>query len=139
MSAYTPSEFTLASYTLKPDNYSAASTDGAEVDTKGFRRALIVLAAGTAAASAEADVKIQSSDASGSGFADVTGATFAQITAANDETTYVANWNCDLNKRYIRAVCACDGTNQVELACVVVLLDPEVGPATQTNAVAFSK
>lgn len=138
MATRNPTEYCKAVSTLKADNYSAASTDGTAVDTKGFRQALVILDAGTAAASAEADVHIESS-ADNSTWADISGATFAQITTANDEKVYVGSVACDLNARYLRAVVAGDGTNAVELSVVFVLMDPEVGPASQTNTVAFTK
>lgn len=138
MSSRNPVEYTKAVSTLKADSYSAASTNGTAVDTKGYRKALVVLNAGTAAASAEADVSIETS-ADNSTWAALSGASFAQITTANDETVYVGSLDCDLNNRYVRAVNAGDGTNAVALSVTVVLLDPEVGPAAQTNTVAFTK
>lgn len=138
MASNNPAAYTRAVTTLKADNYSAASTDGASVDTKGYRHAVVVVNAGIAAASAEADIKIQDS-ADDSSFADISGATFTQITTANDDTCYVGFVNCDANRRYLRAVVACDGTNAVELGVSIVLMQPEVGPAAQVNAAAFSK
>ena len=138
MSTRNPLEYTKACPTLKADNYSAASTDGAAVDTKGYRQALVVVNAGTAAASAEADIHVEGSP-DNSTWTDISGATFTQITTANDETVFVGSIACDLNPRYLRAVVACDGTNAVELGVTIVLMDPEVGPAAQVNTAAFTK
>lgn len=138
MSSRNPVEYCKAVSTLKAASYSAASTNGTAVDTKGYRKALVVLNAGTAAASAEADVSIETS-ADNSTWAALSGASFAQITTANDETVYVGSIDCDLNNRYVRAVNVGDGTNAVALSVDVILLDPEVGPASQTNTVAFTK
>lgn len=134
-----PLDFSRATSTLKPAAYSAATNNGTAVDCLGYRRALVVFNAGTADASAEADVKIQSSDASGSGFADITGATFAQVTTANDDTIYVAEIQTENHKRYLRAVATCDGTNAVTLSVEIVLMDPIDGPAEQLETVAFRK
>ena len=133
-----PLEYARAVSTLKADNYSATSTDGASVDTKGYRQALVVVNAGTAAASAEADIHVEGSP-DNSTWTDISGATFAQITTANDETVYVGSIACDLNPRYLRAVVAGDNTNAVELSVDIILMDPEIGPATQVQTAAFNK
>jgi hypothetical protein len=137
MASNNPAAYSRATSTLKSSSYSAASTNGTTVDTKGYRHAVVVLNAGTAGAAATADVKLQSS-ADDSTWADVSGATFTQITVSNDNDIYVGFVNCEANDRYLRAVVDC-ASGTVALGVSIVLMQPEVGPAGQVNAAAFSK
>lgn len=66
--------------------------------------------AATAGTNPTLDVKIQHSDASGSGYADVSGATFTQVTDASDLTEMLTLQCSDL-KRYVRVVGTIGGTS----------------------------
>lgn len=62
------------------------------------------------------DLKLQESDASGSGYADITGAAFAQITAAGS-----AELHFKTNKRYVRAVATIGGgTPSLTFSCILL-------------------
>ena len=76
--------------------------------------ALIVLNSGaaTAGSSPTLNVKIQHSDASGSGFADVSGATFEEVTgSAGTAGIQVMKVNVSNLKRYLKAVATVGGTS----------------------------
>lgn len=64
-------------------------TSASYLDTAGFSEAIIILTAGTHT-TGTTDVKLRSAtDSSGTGVADVPGASFTQITSANDEKLFV--------------------------------------------------
>lgn len=68
---------------------TGTTTNGLEVDTRGFQEALVILTAGTVAATSTLDVKMQDSPDGTTGWADVTSATFVQVTPSNDEAIFV--------------------------------------------------
>lgn len=65
------------------------------------------------------DVKIQESDASGSGFTDITGAAFTQVTATG---TGAVELHTRTSKRYIKAIGTIGGTNTPTFPFAVIAL-----------------
>lgn len=112
---------------------AASTVNGAGIDTNGFSRALVVLNAGTAGASATVDVKIQHS-ADNSTFADITGAVFTQVTTANDETIYLLDLSLVGVNRYIRVVSVV-ATATSALGVEVVLYRGAQAPVTQLQTI----
>jgi hypothetical protein len=133
---YTADEFIKPNTTILPQSLSAALTNGSGVDTQGFKEALVVFHAGTAAASAEADVHVEESS-DDSTYVNITGAVFTQVTTANDNTIYVGRIKLEKRLRYLRAVNVGDGTNAVVLGVSIILLAANVLPVTQVNASVF--
>lgn len=91
---------------LEPQAISGSSAvNGSGVDTKNYRDAMAVIRTGATAGtpvSFTVDGKVQDS-ADNSSFADVTGLTFAQITAANTTKLLRLNLMGD-QRRYLRIV-----------------------------------
>jgi hypothetical protein len=89
-----------------------ASANGTGVDLQGYvnpggREMKAYLNCGAISSGTSLDVKIQESDASGSGYTDITGAAFTQLTTSpGDEEIHFRT-----NKRYVRAVGTLVGTN----------------------------
>ena len=74
---------------LTTSRATGSTTNGLEVDTRGFQEALVILTASTVAASSTLDVKMQDSADGSSGWTDVASATFVQVTPSNDEAIFV--------------------------------------------------
>lgn len=113
------------------------TTNGTAIDTDNFDEALIIVKSGQNGTSGTVDIKIQESDVSGSGFADITGAAFAQIVEANDNTVYHGRLSLIGRKRYIRAVivvgtAACDVAVLCQLGCPIKM------PVTQVQTISFN-
>lgn len=134
---FTLSQFCKAVVGIVADNHAAGTVNGAAIDRKGFEEALIVVNSGTNGTGGTADIKVQESDAAGSGFADVTGAAFTQITESNDNNVYVGRLNLIGRKRYIRVV-ATVATAACDLGVDVILAAAMELPVSQVNTVAFS-
>jgi hypothetical protein len=106
------------------------TTNSLEVDTQGFQELLVIVSAGTFSATGTLDVKVQDTTTSGSGYADVTGAAFTQVTDATDEKIYVGriklnsftNGTTDKVERYIRVV-ATQATAATIYGVTVILLN----------------
>ena len=130
-------QFVKAVVGIVADNHAAGTVNGPAIDRKGFEEALVVVNSGTNGTGGTVDIKIQESDASGSGFADITDAAFAQITEANDNTVYVGRLNLVGRKRYLRVV-ATVGTAACYLGVDVILGAAKELPVSQVNAAAFS-
>jgi len=130
-------QFVKAVVGIVADNHAAGTVNGPAIDRKGFEEALVVVNSGTNGTGGTVDIKIQESDASGSGFADITDAAFAQITEANDNTVYVGRLNLVGRKRYLRVV-ATVGTAACDLGVDVILGAAKELPVSQVNAAAFS-
>jgi hypothetical protein len=97
---------------IKAAAYTAVTdVTGAAIDTQGFTHltALFSLGTVTGVGSSTLTLKVQESDSSGSGYADITGATSGALTTA--DTTYsdaiaaiVVNLVSGSRKRYMRLV-----------------------------------
>lgn len=82
----------------------SGAVNGTAVDTAGYDEALVSVNVGTVSATGTLDVKVQESDASGSGFADITNAAFTQYTPSNHQKTEVGRIKLVGRKRYLRVV-----------------------------------
>lgn len=86
---------------------------GSAIDIKdyvGKMKFILASAAAAAGSSPTLDVKLQDSADGSSGWADISGATFTQVTDAADATEEIGV-NIDGVKRYIRAVGTIGGTS----------------------------
>jgi len=97
-----------------------ANTNGSAVDLRGYvgrgELRFFLSVGSVSGTSPTLDVKIQQSDSSSSGFADITGAAFAQVDAVGNQEIKVTP-----TKRYVRAVVTVGGTSPVfGVACVAV-------------------
>ncbi|TXH55825.1 MAG: hypothetical protein E6Q97_07990 [Desulfurellales bacterium] len=100
-----------------------ATANGTGVDLQGYtnpggRQMKAILTNGTTSGTSPTlDVKLQDSD-DNSTFADITGATFAQKTAAGNEEIQFRT-----NKRYVRAVATIGGTSPSFTFAVLLLVN----------------
>lgn len=117
-----------------PAASAAGTVNGTGVDRLGFNYAVLEAQTGavTGAPSAQTlDCKLQHSDASGSGYTDVTGGAVAQITAANTRKRKTI----DLRglKRYVRVVTVAAFTGgttpTIANVCTLQLAGTDVLPA----------
>lgn len=106
----------------------AAAADGVAVDTKGFNRLAFVVNTGAIVGSGDFGLKLQESDASGSGFADVSA---AQVDS-NAPATLTASGSFKLGyrgtKRYVRLSLTKVGGTSIALGASAVLGDPADAP-----------
>jgi hypothetical protein len=106
----------------------SAAADGAAVDTKGFGSVAFVVNTGAVVGSGDFGVKLQDSDASGSGFTDVV----ADQVASTAPATLAAASSYKLGyrgfKRYVRLSLAKAGGTSIALGAVAVLGNPERAP-----------
>ncbi|GIW70326.1 MAG: hypothetical protein KatS3mg101_1073 [Patescibacteria group bacterium] len=107
--------------TLRPQAITA-NANGISVDTQGYNSAAVILEVGAVSGTNPTlDVKLQES-ADGSTWADISGATFAQVTAANNSQILRVEGLGTSRKRYIRAVATVGGTSpSFNTACEVLL------------------
>lgn len=102
-----------------------ASVDGTGVDLSpyvntGNINLKVIMDVGTVTGTNPTwDVKIQESDSSGSGYTDITGAAFTQVT---DTGAGAVELHCKTNKRYIRASCTIGGTSTPTFPCAIIAL-----------------
>jgi len=122
------------------DAHGIGTVNGTGIDTLGFNEALIIVNSGINGTSGTVDVKVQESDALASGYADISGAAFTQITESNDNTIYVGRVKlADAGrKRYIRIV-AVVATAACDAGVAVILGKAENLAVSQVNSVGFSK
>lgn len=132
-----PHETLLVKTMVTPEDWGTGAVTSAAVDTKGFEEALIVLSVGTAGASAGIDILVQESDASTTGFTNISGTTFTQVTTSNDETEFVGRIRLGGRDRYLR-VLGTVTTATSELAVICILTGGQREPVTQSNTVAFN-
>ena len=109
----------------------AFSTESAGVDTNDFDGALAILQVGVT--DVTVDFKLQESDASSSGYVDITGAAITQIADDGDNVFVVIDVNLTpgTRKRYIRALLvAADGTNGANTSALLLLYKAGARPTT---------
>ncbi|MBL6431888.1 MAG: hypothetical protein HPM95_15150 [Alphaproteobacteria bacterium] len=106
----------------------SASVDGVAIDTAGFNSVAFTVNTGAIVSAGDFSVKLQGSDASGSGFADVA----AGFVDSNAPTTLEAasayKLGCRGNKRYARVVLTKAGGTSIALGASAVLGDPTQAP-----------
>ena len=122
------------------DNASYTTT---EIDTKGYDAATIIVNLGATDIAMTA-LKVQESDTSGSGFADISGASFDGGNATDngtltlpdttDDAVYVFQIGLDGRKRYLDLVAtAGDGTLGTFASAVCILHNADVHPSVTTD------
>jgi hypothetical protein len=130
-------EFAKGARSVAPDAHGVGVVTGAEVDTREFGEALVVLDVGTMGGGATLDVKVREAAESGGTFADVPGAAFSQKVAGTDDNRlFVGRINLQNRQRILRVVSTV-GVASVDHGASVVLLDPKYAPAEQDRPVEF--
>ena len=120
---------------------TGTTTNGLEVDTRGFQEALVILTASTVAATSTLDVKMQDSADGSTGWADVASATFVQVTPSNDEAIFVGRVKLNSYtagtpgkfRAWLRPVGVTAGTGASVYGVTVILLN--YGQAASFDAV----
>lgn len=105
-----------------------------EIDTLGYDYCTIICSLG-ATDIAMAALKVQESDTSGSGYADITGATFASAlpSATDDNKMYAFYIPLQGRKRYLDLVAtAGDGTTGTFMSAIAILSRAEQTPSSAT-------
>ena len=122
-----------------------SATDPTEsyVDTLGFDSALVLISLGATGASGISALKLQESDASGSGYTDIVdfdgdatytdieGSTLALPGAGNDDEVWVVHIDLRGRKRYLK--CVVDSTTNASVLGVTAVLG-RAGESIATNA-----
>lgn len=109
-----------------------ATATTVEIDTIGFDYAEFLVMLGLVPSTGIATVKVQESDVSGSGQADITGAGFTAPVDADDGKILGCFLNLARRKRYLTLVVVNGATNASLAACMVRLSRPEQYPASAT-------
>lgn len=111
-----------ALFTLRPQT-ATSTVNGSSVDTLGYNSAAFILEVGAVSGTSPTlDVKIQESADGSTGWTDVSGATFTQVTAANNSQILRVEDLNNTRKRYLRAVATIAGTSpSFALACEALL------------------
>lgn len=108
----------------------STSVDGSVIDVKGYNRLAFAVNTGAVVGAGDFSVKLQESDASGSGFADVAA---AQVDS-NAPATLAANSAYKLgyrgNKRYVKPVLTKAGGTSIAAGIVAILGDPASTPVS---------
>jgi len=120
------------------DSWAASANASSGVDCRGFRQALVIVNAGAMVSGGTLDVTIQESsdDGSSDAYVAVTGATFTQITAANDNALYIGRVDLTKRERYIRVLGT--GATQVCEYSTCVLLYEHLDGGWQTVSYVFA-
>lgn len=79
----------------------ATAPTATEIDSRGFEYAVFIVNVGVVDSGETVDIQVQTSATSGSGMADVTGAAFAQIANASDNTVQLGIVRLDGAERYL--------------------------------------
>lgn len=129
---HTPSEHLKVVHGLS-NAITAAGNNGAGIDTLGFEDALAIVYAAPTGSGTTSDFKLQDADAD-TGYADVTGGVFTQLTTVGGAKQYVMNIKLSNRKRWIRIVHTGAGGSAAGTAyAVVVLVNPRIAPVSQAN------
>lgn len=122
---------------IAPAAHSAGNVEGVAIDTAGFKEVAVLCLSGTNGSGATADVKIQESANGSTGWADISGDAFTQITQANDGSAYSGRIRVTpTRKRYLRAY-AVVATDACGLSVVFLLGSGKSLPVAQDNDPAF--
>ncbi len=108
--AFAPVPLVLAAPVARTSTYTGTAID--LLDYEGFGLFVLNASAATAGTSPTLDCKLQESDVSGSGFADITGATYTQVTSVSGTAgAQKLALNVSNLKRYVRLIGTFGGTN----------------------------
>lgn len=99
-----------------------------EVDTRGFRAAALVVQSGLVGANGVTTIKWQDSETSGSGGADITGASHTALLDADDGKNVGTYLDFRGKKRYVTLVLVNGATNASLMSAVAVLYRAEESP-----------
>lgn len=117
----TPSENTkpIFGYAGVPTGAFASAV----IDTRGFDHghATFIVSAATGSATDVTAIKVQESDASGSGYTDITGAAFTALTTSNDDAAEFGSVQIRATKRYLKLIGTGGGSNDSALAVICIL------------------
>ena len=119
--------------------WGVAANAGAEIDTKGWDEALVIVNAGTATGTAT--ITVTECASSGGSFDAITDAAFTAITSANDDAIYVGRIKLQganpSRLRYIKVLNTVT-VDVVDVGIVVLLAKADRLPISQATTVAFS-
>lgn len=119
----------VAAQAIAAAAHAVGTVNGAAIDTVGFHDAMFTLNVGSADPDGFLDVKIQESADGSTGWADITGAAFVQVTTTNANAIYQgAVKMTPSRKRYLRAV-----ATVAQNACLFAV-DAVLGGAANTPA-----
>lgn len=111
-----------AVFSLRPQ-VATTSVNGSAVDTKGYNSAAVLLEVGAVSGTSPTlNVKIQESTDGSTGWTDIPGAAFTQVTAADNSQILRVEGIGTSRKRYLRAVATIAGTSPSFTLAAVVLL-----------------
>ncbi len=121
-----------AAQTIRPQSIGTGTLNGLAVDTLGYDEAIVVLDAG-AASTGSLDAKVQESADGSTGWVDIAGAAFAQVTSANHNAIYVGTIRRGGSRlRYLRGVAV------VATAAVLAAVEIHLGKAAAMPAQSMS-
>lgn len=117
---------------LRPIDATGATLTDVEVDTLGYDYLTVIVSTGNVAANMTA-LKLQESDSSGSGEADISGGAFtAPASTGGDNNVLAAFIDLRKRKRYISTV-ATGGAGATLISAVGILSRAEVSPTSATE------
>jgi hypothetical protein len=109
-----------------------ASATTTELDTLGFDYLKVLVLSGLIPSTGVATLKLQESDVSGSGQADITGLSWTALVDADDNKIMAAMVDLRKRKRFITLVITNGATNASLLAAIASLSRARQVPATAT-------
>ena len=117
------------------ETISASGTDNldAEIDTLGYNSLCIVLTIGTTDC-AISDFQVTASDTSGSGYTDISGATFSSLpTATDDNEVWAIFIDLRNQKRYVQVDIGLGTGTNGEVAVIGLLGDADDAPTSASE------
>lgn len=127
-------QYTKYARCLEPVSVAGGGTATTqEVDTRGFDYAKWVVFAGAVGANGVTTVKMQETDTSGSGHADIPGAAFTAMVDADDNVFLVCHIDLQSRKRFLKPVIVNGATNASLLSSWVELTRPDESPDNITE------
>lgn len=133
-----PSENAGVVATIDPDAYTTGTQDTDVIDMADYESVMFVVMAGTLGASATLDFKLQSSTATGSGFADITGKSITQLTQAGSDADKQAIINyrgeeaATAGDRYVKGVASLAAQTS-DYGVIALGFNPRHGPANNSD------
>ena len=116
---------------------TAATTNATGVDCLGYETAKAIFYAAPTGTGTTADCKVQESS-DNSTFADVTSASFTQVTTAGGAKLYVGDLILSKRSRYLRlSFTGAGGSAAGQAYGLIELYIPRYAPVTQTNTAVF--
>lgn len=113
---------------------TAAVTNGASTDCQGFETAFAWFYSNPSGAGTTSDCKLQESSDGATGWADVTGAAFTQVTTAGGAKLYTMNINLAQRQRYLRLVhTGAGGSAAGQASGGIDLMNARYNPVSQAN------